>query len=308
MHFLSSTYKNINSFNHSGSSDQTMETFWDFINKWNFLNITNVNGIISLTLLILIIGTYLIGLIRLAKKSNLKKMRIVSITTALFLVFFVLEGPIDYFAEQMFFIHMIQHITIMMIIAPILLFSNPMPMFIWGTPNFLRKIISKPFSGNSLLKRSITKITKPKYSLSLYIIILYFWHIPLFYNAALQNNGIHYLNHLLFFFASIIYWWPIIGPSPVKSSLSVVQKIIYILIAITPSAALAAFITFSPTALYDYTSTPLHWNIVSHVEDQRWGGIIMWIPGNFLFFGFLIGLFFLWAKEEEIDALPKSMK
>ena len=71
MHFLSSTYKNINSFNHSGSSDQTMETFWDFINKWNFLNITNVSGIISLTLLILIIGTYLIGLIRLAKKSNL---------------------------------------------------------------------------------------------------------------------------------------------------------------------------------------------------------------------------------------------
>ena len=148
------------------------------------------------------------------------------------------------------------------------------------------------FSGNSLLKRSITKITKPKYSLSLYIIILYFWHIPFFYNAALQNNGIHYLNHLLFFFASIIYWWPIIGPSPVKSSLSVVQKIIYVLIAITPSAALAAFITFSPTALYDYTSTPLHWNIVSHVEDQRWGGIIMWLPGNFLFFGFLIGLFF----------------
>ena len=34
----------------------------------------------------------------------------------------------------------------------------------------------------------------------------------------------------------------------------------------------------------------------------------MWLPGNFLFFGFLIGLFFLWAKEEEIDALPKSMK
>ncbi|MBM32188.1 MAG: hypothetical protein CL764_04925 [Chloroflexi bacterium] len=308
MHFLSSTYKNINSFNHSGSSDQTMETFWDFINKWNFLNITNVSGIISLTLLILIIGTYLIGLIRLVKKSNLKKMRIVSITTALFLVLFVLEGPIDYFAEQMFFIHMIQHLTIMVIIAPVLLFSNPMPMFIWGTPNFLRKIISKPFSGNSLLKRTITKITKPKYSLSIYIIVLYFWHIPFFYNAALQNNGVHYINHLLFFFASIIYWWPIIGPSPVKSPLSVIKKIIYVLIAVTPSAALAAFITFSPTPLYDYSSTPLHWNVASHVEDQRWGGIIMWLPGNFLFLGFLIGLFFLWAKEEEKDALPKLKK
>jgi len=306
MHITSSTYKNIIFLNHSGSSNQTMESFWDFINKWNFLNITNTSGIISLILLILIIGIYLVGLLRLIKKSNLKKTRIISITTALFLVFFVLEGPIDYFAEQMFFIHMIQHLTLMVIVAPILLFSNPMPMFIWGTPKFLRKIISKPFSGNSFLKKTITKITKPKYSLSIYITVLYFWHIPFFYNAALNNNGIHYFNHLLFFFASIIYWWPIIGPAPVKSSLSVIRKIIYILIAITPSAALAAFITFSPTALYDYTSTPLHWNIVSHVEDQRWGGIIMWLPGNFLFFGFLIGLFFLWAKEEEKDALPRA--
>ena len=100
MHITSSTYKNIIFLNHSGSSNQTMESFWDFINKWNFLNITNTSGIISLILLILIIGIYLVGLLRLIKKSNLKKTRIISITTALFLVFFVLEGPIDYFAEQ----------------------------------------------------------------------------------------------------------------------------------------------------------------------------------------------------------------
>ena len=136
MHITSSTYKNIIFLNHSGSSNQTMESFWDFINKWNFLNITNTSGIISLILLILIIGIYLVGLLRLIKKSNLKKTRIISITTALFLVFFVLEGPIDYFAEQMFFIHMIQHLTLMVIVAPILLFSNPMPMFIWNSKIF----------------------------------------------------------------------------------------------------------------------------------------------------------------------------
>ena len=81
----------------------------------------------------------------------------------------------------------------------------------------------------------------------------------------------------------------------------------YLLVAVTPSAALAAFITFSGSPLYDYTTTPLHWNVPSHIEDQTLGGIIMWIPGNIVFFGFLVGLFFLWAKEEEENALPKSI-
>ena len=76
------------------------------------------------------------------------------------------------------------------------------------------------------------------------------------------------------------------------------------MLAVTPSAALAAFITLSGDSLYAYESTPLHWNMLSHVEDQTWGGLIMWLPGNFIFLGVLTTLFFRWAKEEEGSALP----
>ena len=84
---------------------------------------------------------------------------------------------------------------------------------------------------------------------------------------------------------ALLLWWPIIGPAPVRSNLSTPQKIVYLLLAVTPSAALAAFITLSGDSLYAYESTPLHWNMLSHVEDQTWGGLIMWLPGNFLFLG-----------------------
>ena len=223
----------------------------------------------------------------------------------MFLLVFVLEGPIDYFAEEMFFIHMIQHLTLMVVIAPLLLSANAMPVFIWGTPKPIRGIISKPFAGESKLKKVLSVITKPRYSLILYIVNLYIWHIPFFYNLTLKYDIFHFINHAMFVFMALLLWWPIIGPAPVRSNLSNPQKIVYLLLAVTPSAALAAFITLSGDSLYAYESTPLHWNMLSHVEDQTWGGLIMWLPGNFLFLGVLTTLFFRWAKEEEGSALPR---
>ena len=108
------------------------------------------------------------------------------ISIALFLLILVLEGPIDFYAEEMFFIHMIQHLTLMVIIAPLLLSANAMPIFIWGTPKKIRSVLSKPFAGNSFSKKILTIITRPRYSLLLYVLNLYLWHIPFFYNLTLS--------------------------------------------------------------------------------------------------------------------------
>ena len=227
------------------------------------------------------------------------------ISIALFLLILVLEGPIDFYAEEMFFIHMIQHLTLMVIIAPLLLSANAMPIFIWGTPKKMRSVLSKPFAGNSFSKKILTIITRPRYSLLLYVLNLYLWHIPFFYNLTLSSDTFHFINHALFVFMALLLWWPIIGPAPVRTNLTIPQKIVYVLVAVTPSAALAAFITLSGDPIYNYESTPLHWNMLSHKEDQTWGGLIMWLPGNFLFFGVLTTLFFKWSKQEESSALPK---
>ena len=292
-------------FNHGSDHAEPANNFIDFITSWNFLHINNINGVVSLCFVGIIVLIYFSGIIKLYKKAFFSKTKLFSLTTAVILLVFVLEGPIDYFAEEMFFIHMIQHLSLMVVIAPLLLLSNAMPVFIWGTPKLIRVLISKPLAGKSKLKLFLSIITKPKYSLVLYIVNLYFWHIPYFYNLTLEYDAFHFINHLLFVFMALLLWWPIIGPAPVRTNLSLPQRILYLLIAVTPSAALAAFITLSDGPLYAYEATPLHWNMLSHSEDQTWGGLIMWLPGNFLFLGVLTGLFFKWANQEESSALPK---
>jgi len=298
----------LNFFNHGSDHPEAAENFLDFITSWNFLHLENINGFISLAFVGLIVLVYFSGVIKLINKPSFSKNKLFLITISICLLVFVLEGPIDYFAEEMFFIHMIQHLTLMVVIAPLLLLSNAMPVFIWGTPKRIRGFISKPFAGESKLKRLLSVVTRPRYSLILYIVNLYFWHIPFFYNLTLKYDTFHFINHALFVFMALLLWWPIIGPAPVRSNLSNPQKIVYLLLAVTPSAALAAFITLSGDSLYAYESTPLHWNMLSHVEDQTWGGLIMWLPGNFLFLGVLTTLFFRWAKEEEKSALPPRIE
>ena len=112
----------------------------------------------------------------------------------------------------------------------------------------------------------------------------------------------------MYVFMAMLLWWPILGPSPVRTNLTIPQKIVYVLVAVTPSAALAAFITLSGDPIYNYEATPLHWNMLSHKEDQTWGGLIMWLPGNFVFLGVLTTLFFKWSKQEEASSLPNLEK
>ena len=298
-------FNNISFVNHGSGHSEPAEGFLDFIVAWNFLHINSINGIISLFFVSSIVFIYVSGVIRLSKTNFINPFKVTLISIALFLLILVLEGPIDFYAEEMFFIHMIQHLTLMVIIAPLLLSANAMPIFIWGTPKKMRSVLSKPFAGNSFSKKILTIITRPRYSLLLYVLNLYLWHIPFFYNLTLSSDTFHFINHVFFVFMALLLWWPIIGPAPVRTNLTIPQKIVYVLVAVTPSAALAAFITLSGDPIYNYESTPLHWNMLSHKEDQTWGGLIMWLPGNFLFFGVLTTLFFKWSKQEESSALPK---
>ena len=298
-------FNNISFSNHGSGHSEPAEGFLDFIVAWNFLHINSINGIISLFFVSSIVFIYVSGVIRLSKTNFISPFKFTLISIALFLLILILEGPIDFYAKEMFFIHMIQHLTLMVIIAPLLLSANAMPIFIWGTPKKMRSALSKPFAGNSFSKKILTIITRPRYSLLLYVLNLYLWHIPFFYNLTLSSDTFHFINHAFFVFMALLLWWPIIGPAPVRTNLTIPQKIVYVLVAVTPSAALAAFITLSGDPIYNYESTPLHWNMLSHKEDQTWGGLIMWLPGNFLFFGVLTTLFFKWSKQEESSALPK---
>ncbi|MCH8229362.1 MAG: cytochrome c oxidase assembly protein, partial [Chloroflexi bacterium] len=143
-------------------------------------------------------------------------------------------------------------------------------------------------------------------ALPLFLGSLYGWHIPAAYNTSLENEWVHLFMHFTMFTAAVLFWWPIVGPPPVRTPLSYPQRIVFLLLAVTPAALLAAVITLSKSVIFEfYLDSPGHFGW-SPTEDQRIGGLLMWIPGNFVFLTTMTILFFRWFAEEERKSFRKA--
>lgn len=215
--------------------------------------------------------------------------RPISYIAGLLVIGLALLSPLDVLVQQLFFMHMIQHLLLIMIAPPLLLLANPMPFLLWGLPQKLRLSIgrgmSRLFNKDSQSGRLIRRLTTPGLIWLLFVITVFGWHDPGLYNLALESELVHDLEHLMFFAAGMLFWWHVVGAGPVlHKQFGQFGKIAYVLAAIPPNMALGIFLAFSPEIIYTYyLDVPRVFNM-SVLDDQRLSGVIMWIPGSMMYF------------------------
>ena len=265
--------------------------FLDFIKSWEY-------GSTFFYILFIAILIYIIGSIKLFLLSNNNKKQIFKFFRGLIgyiFLFIALVGPISIY-ESTFWVHMIQHMVLIMIVPPLILSGLFFSANLWFFPRIIRIGLADYLRPNSFFRKIINKITSPKFSLIFYVISLWTWHLPIFFNYALDFNFIHNFEHFIFFISGILFWWPILGVSIGAKKISIPIRIVYLLLAVTPTAVVAAFITLADSVLYG-ENIPRLFNIEA-IEDQKIGGLIMWIPGNTIFIAALTTLFFKWSYAQ----------
>jgi putative membrane protein len=93
-------------------------------------------------------------------------------------------------------------------------------------------------------------------------------------------------------------WWPLMSTMPELPRLSYPKQLLYAIAMALPMSVLAIVLTYADTSLYPaYAAAPRIWGITP-IEDQRYGGLLMWIPGGMIFFAFASVRFFQWAASE----------
>jgi cytochrome c oxidase assembly factor CtaG len=211
-----------------------------------------------------------------------------------------LMSPIDVLASQFFFMHMIQHLLLVMAVPPLLWFANPLPFAMWGLPVKARRQVGDLLRPRSTFRRRLRTLTTPGISWMLFVAFLLGWHDPGAYEAALRDELIHDLEHLSFFVTGMLFWWHAIGASPrIHKRLSRGARIAYVLAAVPPNMAAGATIAFSGQPIYTYyTAVPRLWGITV-LQDQMLGGIIMWIPGSMMYIIAALILVARWVQAEE---------
>jgi putative membrane protein len=176
--------------------------------------------------------------------------------------------------------HILQHFLLALVIPPLLLFVAP--PFDLGSFNKLERVLGQP-----------------PVSWLLGVGAMFVWHVPAFFNAALANNGLHIFQQLSFLIGGAIFWWPILGPLPDRH-LSALAAVTYLFSACVCCSLLGAFLTFGPSGLYAVNLHPHganHWAIDPR-SDQQLGGLLMWVPGCFVYLSGILWTVSRWYAAE----------
>ena len=260
---------------------------------------------------------YTAGWRRLRRKSRHPRRlangwRLLAYWGGLLLVALALLSPIEVLAGQLFFMHMIQHLLLVMLAPPLLMMANPMPFLLWGLPDAVRRQVGVALSSllrsQSTSRRYLRRATSPGVVWMLFVFALIGWHDPQAYNAALRSEFVHDLEHLTFFGSAMLYWWHVVGAGPrIHQRFSRAAQVTYVIAAIPPNMLTGVAIAFAGQPIYTYyLGVPRVWGI-DVVEDQMLGGVIMWVPGSMMYIVAVLVLTARWLQgEERKPPLPAS--
>ncbi len=206
--------------------------------------------------------------------------------SGLFVIFVALQSPIDTFADNAFWVHMIQHLLLILAAPPLLLLGTPAA--------FLRPLTKKP-----ALFAVFRALVNPGAAWLLSTGTFLIWHIPSLYDAAVLDARIHALEHLSFLLTAILFWWPVYSPLSELPRLSRANQVLYLALSCQPNVVLGAVLVFAPHSFYGIYAGALQLNNINPLADQQIGGAIMWVPGNIVYLAIMSKLFFDWFNEKE---------
>jgi cytochrome c oxidase assembly factor CtaG len=209
-------------------------------------------------------------------------------------------SPIDSLGSHHFFMHMTQHELIMLVGVPLVLLGAPTTPVLRGMPKWLRLGLVAGLAGDDIARSVWRFLTHPLVALTLYTVVLIAWHmLPGWYNAAVQNEAIHYLQHLSFAGTAFLFWWNVIDPAPLRASMGYLLRMVYVLAAATAQSIVAALLTLADEPIYDVYVDARRIFDLSPLSDQELGGLIMWVPGQLLHLIVIGVLFGVWAVQSE---------
>lgn len=208
---------------------------------------------------------------------------------------FAVMSPAASYDGVLFTVHMWQHILLMMVAAPLLLLGTPITLLLRSVSSKTRREVIIPFLHSALVRA----VTFPVVAWVLFAATMWGSHYSPLFNAALEHEWLHWLEHLLYVTVALMFWWQVIGADPTPWRMAHPIRMLYVFLQMPQNSFLALSIYGTERVLYSHYATTLRTWGPTPLEDQQLAGITMWVVGDLLFLaavGFVIAG---WVKHEE---------
>ncbi len=212
--------------------------------------------------------------------------RIASFAGGMLVMLLSLQGPLHELSDYyLFSAHMVQHLLLVLLMPPLLLA---------GIPGWMLRPAIRVRPIGSLARL----LTYPLVAFALNNAIFAIWHFPGPYDLMMRNHDVHVLMHLMIMATGVIMWWPIMSPLPELPRIAPPLQMLYLFVLGIPMMVVAALITFSSTEMYTFYVEAPRIFAISPLDDQRLGGLIMWVPGGLVLWIAITAVYFRWTNRE----------
>jgi cytochrome c oxidase assembly factor CtaG len=248
-----------------------------------------------------------LGLANLARRSRPERVRARRRKSFFFygglaVLLLAVVSPIDYWADDYFFVHMIEHILIMFF-APILIVAGaPWLPLVHGLPVGVRRRI-----GRALLLASWSRplralgrfLTNGVVAVVAFNTAMVMWHVPALFDLAERNQVVHiWLMHSSFFVTGVLFWLQLIPSYPIKPKLSTLGGIWAILVTNGLMVVLAMALSILSSASWYPVYNHIAGVRLAPFADQQIGAAILWVCGDFWAYPALVVLIGRAIREE----------
>ena len=248
---------------------------------------------------------YVVGGVGRSSKHRTGRWHAAAFWLGLLSILLALQSPIEMLARQLFWMHMVQHLLLMVVAAPLLALAAPWTRLWRALPLGFRRSVARPaFLDPRLapLRWTYHQVSRPGVIWTLAAANLWLWHLPALYDLTLRNHLVHHVEHGLFLGLGLAFWAHVFDQHPFRAPLGTLARASYVFFAMVQSWGLAAVLSFATAPFYAYALLPSRPGGISALTDQELGGGMMWVPGAITYSIVFIVLLFQWLAEEDSRA------
>jgi putative copper resistance protein D len=246
-----------------------------------------------------------VGRVRAEHPRNpVPRYRVWCWNAGLLVLFVALASPIATYDGVFFTAHMVQHLLLTLVAAPLLALGAPITLLLRVVSSRTRRGVVLPV----LHSRVLRVVSFPVVTWSVFAFVMWASHFSPLFDAALESELVHVLEHALYLGTALLFWWPVVGADPSPWRLPHAARIGYAFLGMPQSSFLGLAIFSAPDVLYPhYGSLVRAWGPTA-LADQQLAGGVMWVGGDLVFLIALVLAIWVWMRAEEAEGRRADAK
>jgi len=249
--------------------------------QWEFAPVVSV-GVVAVALV------YVLGVVVVRRRHPLGPWPMrwtASFLSGCAVVVIATQSSIGAYDDVLYWIHMVQHVLLLMVAPPLLLLGRPVTLLLHATRNPAHSAV-KRFVRSGV----VNAVTFPLLGVVFYIATVVGTHLTGFMNLTLQHPFAHDLEHVLYLVVGYLYFLPLIGREPIRWRLSFTTRLFLLVLAMPVDTFTGVVLTQANHELFPAYVGRRNWG-PSLVADLHAGGAVMWIGGDFVMLVMVLVLF-----------------